>query len=110
MNCSVKVSYNPKYLNSGENMFLGAACPLTFCGCKDFGESLNEKQFREEIDKLRKTEPINKNTFGSIPLAEFMKKKYVEEKIQSITLIGISTDICVISNNKTHNISHIKII
>lgn len=82
-------THDQNYLNTQE----GKKLPVLHClqGSKGW-------EIREEIDKLRKTEPINKSTFGSIPLAEFMKKKYEEEKIQSITLIGISTDICVISN------------
>ena len=51
-------------------------------------------QIREELDALRKTEPIDKVTFGSRALASFFEGKDVE----SITLLGLCTDICVISN------------
>lgn len=51
-------------------------------------------QIREELDALRKTEPIDKITFGSRALATFFDGKDVE----SITLLGLCTDICVISN------------
>ena len=52
-------------------------------------------QIRAELDGLRKTEPIDKLTFGSSALPEILKK---EENIESITFVGLCTDICVISN------------
>ena len=52
-------------------------------------------QIRAELDALRKTEPIDKLTFGSSDLVEVLKK---EENIESITFVGLCTDICVISN------------
>jgi len=51
-------------------------------------------QIRAELDALRKTPAIDKPTFGSIELMELIKKAEPE----SITLIGLCTDICVISN------------
>ncbi len=52
-------------------------------------------QIRAELDALRKTEPINKLTFGSADLVDVLKS---QENIESITFIGLCTDICVISN------------
>ena len=57
-----------------------------------------------EIEKLRTEEPIDKPSFGSISLGTLLKaqdeelKKQGEPGIESITLIGFCTDICVISN------------
>nr|WP_308000079.1 isochorismatase family cysteine hydrolase [uncultured Merdimonas sp.] len=57
-----------------------------------------------EIEKLRTEEPIDKPSFGSISLGTLLKaqdedlKKQGEPGIESITLIGLCTDICVISN------------
>lgn len=51
-------------------------------------------QIRAELDKLRKTPAIDKPSFGSVELMELMKKAEPE----SVTLIGLCTDICVISN------------
>ncbi len=42
--------------------------------------------------------PIDKPTFGSIVLAERVRKLHGEEPIDSVTLCGLCTDICVISN------------
>ncbi len=55
-------------------------------------------QIRKELDALRKTEPIDKETFGSSDLAEELAAMNEEEEIGGITLIGLCTDICVISN------------
>ena len=51
-------------------------------------------QIRSELDALRKTEAIDKETFGSTDLAAMNE----DEKIESITFVGLCTDICVISN------------
>ena len=52
-------------------------------------------QIRAELDALRKTEAIDKVTFGSKDLVEVLKN---EDVIESIEFIGLCTDICVISN------------
>ena len=51
-------------------------------------------QIRSELDALRKTEPIDKETFGSTDLAAMNE----DNEIESITFVGLCTDICVISN------------
>jgi len=45
-----------------------------------------------------KSEPIEKRTFGSLTLSAFLQSENEKEPIESITLIGLCTDICVISN------------
>lgn len=56
-------------------------------------------QINAELEALRSEEPIDKPTFGSVALAQFLKAyDDYEEKIESVTLIGLCTDICVISN------------
>lgn len=52
-------------------------------------------EIHPELDALRKTEPIDKLTFGSSALPEILAK---EGDVESITFIGLCTDICVISN------------
>lgn len=52
-------------------------------------------QIRAELDALRTTEPIDKVTFGSADLVDVLKG---EGDIDSITFVGLCTDICVISN------------
>ena len=55
-------------------------------------------QIRPELDALRKTEPIDKETFGASDLGGILLDLNEEEEIGSITFIGLCTDICVISN------------
>ena len=52
-------------------------------------------QIREELDALRRTEAIDKLTFGSRDLIDVLAR---EGEIESITFVGLCTDICVISN------------
>lgn len=53
----------------------------------------------KEIKELVKELPIDKAVFGSLELGN-MLQKYDEwqEKIESVTVVGLCTDICVISN------------
>ena len=55
-------------------------------------------QIRKELDVLRKTDPVDKETFGSTDLAGELTMINEDEGIGSITLVGLCTDICVISN------------
>ena len=52
-------------------------------------------QIRAELDVLRRTEAIDKLTFGSRDLVDVLSR---EGEIESITFVGLCTDICVISN------------
>ena len=52
-------------------------------------------QIRAELDMLRRTEAIDKLTFGSRELVDVLAR---EGEIESITFVGLCTDICVISN------------
>ena len=52
-------------------------------------------QISAELDALRKTEPIDKLTFGSKELVDILQN---ERDVESITFVGLCTDICVISN------------
>ena len=74
------------YMNTQE----GSNLPVPHCI-----EGTDGWQISAEIDGLRKTEPINKLTFGSKDLVEVLKN---ENEIDSITFVGLCTDICVISN------------
>ncbi len=55
-------------------------------------------QIRKELDELRTTDTIDKETFGSSDLGGILLDLNEEETISSITAIGLCTDICVISN------------
>lgn len=51
-----------------------------------------------ELADLCTEAPIDKETFGSVELGTVLKAADLENPIQNITLIGLCTDICVISN------------
>lgn len=55
-------------------------------------------QICAELEALCTTDVINKQTFGSSRLPEKIGLMNLEERIESITFIGLCTDICVISN------------
>lgn len=55
-------------------------------------------QIRPELDRLRKTEPVDKPGFGSVGLGRMLLDMNEKEPIASVTLIGLCTDVCVISN------------
>lgn len=52
-------------------------------------------QIRAELDALRTTEPIDKIAFGSTALPAVIASI---PDVESVTLLGLCTDICVISN------------
>ena len=55
-------------------------------------------QIRQEISDLLTEAPVDKVTFGSRELVKKLEQIQEETSIESITLIGLCTDICVISN------------
>lgn len=55
-------------------------------------------EIREELDRLRATEPIDKPTFGSVELGRRLKEIDEKEGVRNVVLLGLCTDICVISN------------
>lgn len=77
------------YMNTQE----GRNLPVQHCikGTKGW-------EIREELEVLRKTEAIDKVTFGSSVLPERLLQMDEKEQIGSITFVGLCTDICVISN------------
>lgn len=55
----------------------------------------------EPLDKLQKQAGAviyDKPTFGSVALADDLKKEYDKGVIKEVELIGVCTDICVVSN------------
>ena len=55
-------------------------------------------EIREELEQFRKEETFDKVTFGSTDLGIALKEMNEKEPVESITFIGLCTDICVISN------------
>ena len=80
-------THSENYLSTQE----GANLPVEHCI-----KGTDGWQIRDELDALRKSEAVDKPSFGSVELAEMLKNE--KEDIESIELIGLCTDICVISN------------
>lgn len=81
-------THTDKYLETQE----GRNLPVSHCIKDSDGWQLDRK-----LVSLR-TEPVkifDKPTFGSVALAEYLK---ANEELESVTLMGLCTDICVISN------------
>ena len=55
-------------------------------------------QIRDELEALRNADAVDKPGFGSVQLAQLLREMNESEPIDSVTLIGLCTDICVISN------------
>ncbi len=87
-------THNEDYMNTAE----GKKLPVPHCIKGTDGWRLNA-----DIEKAlegKKYTLIEKPTFGSQKLAELIAEKYANERF-TIELIGICTDICVISNALT---------
>lgn len=77
------------YLSTQEGRLL----PVMHCISGTDGHRLHP-----EIEPFCTQPPIDKPTFGSTELGKALAELSGREKIDSITLIGLCTDICVISN------------
>lgn len=55
-------------------------------------------EIRAELEALRSTPAVDKPSFGSVALAHMLSAENEREPVGSVTLIGLCTDICVISN------------
>ncbi|MGF0032711.1 cysteine hydrolase family protein [Bariatricus sp. SGI.154] len=88
-------THEENYLETQE----GKNLPVVHCVRGTKGWELNP-----EIEAVRKEEPIDKPTFGSAALGQVLKaqdedlKKQGKKGIESVTFVGLCTDICVISN------------
>ena len=55
-------------------------------------------EITDALQDLRQDAVIDKPTFGSIELAEMLARENREQHYARITLIGVCTDVCVLSN------------
>lgn len=84
-------THNADYLNSSE----GKKLPVEHCIKGTNGWELNEKIAKALENKVYTA--VEKPTFGSTVLPELIKKSAGDSDFD-ITLIGLCTDICVVSN------------
>ena len=55
-------------------------------------------QIHPALEALRTSPAVDKPAFGSLALAEQVRKIHQDSPLDSISLVGLCTDICVISN------------
>lgn len=85
-------THEEDYLTTQEGRLL----PISHC--------IRGTKGQEIIDDLKATEHFcdalffEKNTFGSVELAQYLKQLAEKEEIEQITFAGVCTDICVVSN------------
>jgi len=85
-----KDTHQADYLTTQE----GKNLPVEHCIEGTWGWMLADEL--EELSK--KNEVINKLTFGSVELANYLAEENKKNVIEEIELCGLCTDICVISN------------
>lgn len=82
-------THTENYLSSAE----GQKLPVPHCIKGTEGWALHH-----EIERLLVTPPIDKPTFGSMELGQMLSSYNKIKPIEEVTLVGLCTDICVISN------------
>ena len=82
-------THETDYLSTQE----GQKLPVPHCIRGTWGWQLHPL-----IEAQRREEPVDKPVFGSITLGQMMGEENERLPISSITLVGLCTDICVISN------------
>lgn len=83
-------THTEDYLDTQEGQML----PVSHCIRGTKGHELIEGLTANE----RPVTIIDKPTFGSVRLGEYFLKEAEKQSVESITFIGLCTDICVISN------------
>lgn len=86
---STRDTHNTDYMLTQE----GKNLPVVHCVLGTSGWEIHP-----DIAALLEETPIDKPTFGSVELGENLRSLYEESGIDSVTLVGLCTDICVISN------------
>ena len=82
-------THQANYMDTQE----GRKLPVPYCI-----EGSDGWQIRPELEALRRTAAVDKPGFGSVQLAERLREMNESAPIGSVTLIGLCTDICVVSN------------
>lgn len=82
-------THSENYLETAE----GKNLPVVHCVKNTSGW-----QIAPPIAALLTEEPVDKPTFGSVALSHTLAAAHRRSAIESITLVGLCTDICVISN------------
>ncbi len=74
----------------------GRRLQVTHCIADTYGGQLIRELEQLQAGKMAKI--YEKNTFASVGMAEDLKREHSCQPIESVELIGVCTDICVVSN------------
>lgn len=83
-------THSDDYLDTNE----GKSLPVEHCIENTYGHKINTRVQKALFESKDNTSYIQKRTFGSTALPEFIRGKDIEY----IELVGLCTDICVVSN------------
>lgn len=86
-------THTEDYMNTREGKYL----PVPHCIKGTHGWEIKDEAWTAAEGKAA-VSVIDKPTFGSIELAERMVRLHADHPVDRVTLIGVCTDICVISN------------
>lgn len=78
------------YLDTEE----GKKLPIEHCIVGTKGHEIVD----ELLPLVKSNKVFDKETFASVKLAEYIKEKFDKNQVESVTVCGLCTDICVISN------------
>lgn len=84
-------THHADYMNTQE----GRNLPVPHCIEGTSGWSIADTVLDAMDDSV---EEFFKPTFGSIELADWIMQRYLLEELEEVVLVGLCTDICVISN------------
>lgn len=83
-------THDNRYLETQEGIFL----PVSHCIVGTEGRAIHHDLVRD----MQIVETFSKSTFGSTHIGECIRKMFDERVIDTVELVGVCTDICVISN------------
>ena len=85
-------THQPDYMETQEGKML----PVPHCIKDTHGWQLIDPLL--SLQKQNNNLVFEKGTFGSVDLAQYIVNQYKQGNVESVELIGVCTDICVISN------------
>ncbi len=100
MICATKDTHGDNYLETQEGRLL----PVEHCKLYTTGRDLHNDVYAAFARRINaaghnmRVEEFNKTTFGSPELADQLRMLNKEERVTEVVLVGLCTDICVISN------------
>ena len=87
-------THDEGYLASQEGKHL----PVEHCARGTKGWEIADDLFQVACERGQRVDVLDKPNFGSLDLLSHLKAMHEEEAIETIAMVGLCTDICVVSN------------